>query len=166
MWLGRRRHGAGCVRRAISGRACDRAHRLPAGDKSSRSSGQMAVEFAVTMPIIAMVAFIALNGLIFAGDCVAFDIAARDAVRLQADDGSEADCAAEVRTRIEERLGMSHESVEVACETVGLGHLQYTATASFAPPFLSGASIFGVSVPQLRHEVSFTVSPYRKGVVV
>lgn len=130
-----------------------------------RRQGQMAVEFAVIMPVIAILAFILLNGLIFAGDCVAFDIAARDAIRLQADDGWEAQAAAEVRSRIEQRLGMEHESVEVTCEKTGAGHIRYTASAAFSPPFLEGASVFGVNVGELRHEVEFTVSPYRKGVV-
>lgn len=128
--------------------------------------GQMAVEFAVAAPVMAAVAFIVLNALIFVGDCAAFDAAARDAIRLQADDGWEAQSAAEVRARIESRLGMEHESVEVTCEKTGMGHVRYTACASFMPPFLEGVRVFGVSVPALRHEVEFTISPYRKGVAV
>lgn len=128
--------------------------------------GQMAVEFAVAMPVIAAVAFILVNGLIFAGDCAAFDIAARDAIRMQADDGWEPQAASEVRARIEDRLGMEHESVEVTCEKTGSGHVRYTAAANFSPPFLEGVNVFGVEAFALRHEVEFTVSPYRKGVVI
>ncbi len=126
----------------------------------------MAVEFAVAMPVVAAVAFILVNALIFVGDCVAFDIAARDAIRMQADDGWEPQAASEVRVRIEERLGMEHESVEVTCEKTGVGHIRYTASANFSPPFLEGVSVFGVEAFALRHEVEFTVSPYRKGVVI
>ncbi|WP_303250193.1 TadE/TadG family type IV pilus assembly protein [uncultured Slackia sp.] len=132
----------------------------------SDARGQMAVEFAVAMPVIAAVAFILVNGLIFAGDCAAFDIAARDAIRMQADDGWEPQAASEVRARIEERLGMEHESVEVTCEKTGSGHVRYVAAANFSPPFLEGVSVFGVEAFALRHEVEFTVSPYRKGVVI
>ena len=141
--------------------------RMRGAGKAGGSSGQMAVEFAVVAPVMAAVAFIAVNALVFVGDCAAFDIVARDAIRLQADDGYEgASGAAEVRGRIEEGLGMEHVSVQVACERVGAGHVRYTATAAFLPPFLRGVSVFGASVPSLEHEVSFTVSPYRKGVVV
>lgn len=128
--------------------------------------GQMAVEFAMAMPVVAAVAFILVNALIFVGDCAAFDIAARDAIRMQADDGWEPQAASEVRARIEERLGMEHESVEVTCERTGVGHIRYTASANFSPPFLEGVSVFGVEAFALRHEVEFTVSPYRKGVVI
>lgn len=129
--------------------------------------GQMTVEAAVVLPVMVALAFIVANALVFVGDCAAFDIVARDAIRLQADDGWEgSQGAAEVRVRIEEGLSMEHESVEVACERAGSGHVRYTAKISFSPPFLRGASVFGVSVPPLEHEVRFTVSPYRKGVVV
>lgn len=135
-------------------------------DVLGSNSAQMAVEFAVVTPVVVAVAFILLNGLIFVGDCAAFDVAARDAIRLQADDGWEDGSVAEVRLRIEQRLGMEYESVEVVCEKTGMGHIRYTASARFAPPFLEGASVFGIDVVGLRHEVEFTVSPYRKGVVV
>ena len=110
--------------------------------------------------------FILVNGFFFAGDCAAFDIAARDAIRMQADDGWEPQAASEVRVRIEDRLGMEHESVEVTCEKTGSGHVRYTAAANFSPPFLEGVNVFGIEAFALRHEVEFTVSPYRKGVVI
>lgn len=161
--------GGAFVRR-LSGHAGNASKADCAGRKrpgnARRRSGQMAVEFAVTIPVMAAVAFIVLNGLIFAGDCASFDIAARDAVRMQADDGRQAQGCAEVRARIEQRLGKEYESVEVTCEETGAGHIRYTVSALFAPPFLEGASVFGVQVPPLRHEVEFTISPYRKGVVL
>ena len=126
----------------------------------------MTAELAVVLPVMAAVAFILANALVFAGDCTAFDIAAREAVRMQADDGWESGGAAEVRARIEERLDMPHEAVEVTCEKTALGHVRYTAAVSFSPPFLDGVEVFGVAVPPLRHEAEFTISPYRKGVVV
>lgn len=151
---------AKCLRsRGVPGSPCDGA------DAARGTPGQMAVEFAVVMPVIAAIAFILINVLVFVGDCAAFDIAARDAIRLQADDGWEDGSAAEVRSRIEQRLGMEHESVEVSCEKTDMGHIRYTASAGFSPPFLEGVSVFGIDVVELRHEVEFTVSPYRKGVV-
>lgn len=130
-------------------------------------SGQMTVEFAVVAPVLIAIAFVVVNAMVFLGDCAAFDIVARDAIRLQADDGFEgANGAAEVRQRIEDGLSMEHETVEVTCVRTGLGHVRYTARTAFLPPFLRGVRVFGVSVPPLEHEVSLTVSPYRKGVVI
>lgn len=133
----------------------------------SRNAGQATVEFAVVFPVLVAVAFIAANALVFMGDCAAFDSIARDAARLQADDGFEGQQGASaVCARIEEALDMPHERVRVSCERVGLGHVKYTAHTAFTPPFLQGVSVFGVNVAPLEHEVSFVVSPYRKGVVI
>ncbi len=132
-----------------------------------RLCGQMTVEAAVVLPVMAAMAFVLVNVLVFVGDCTAFDIVARDAIRLQADDGYEsAEGAAEVRARIEEGLSMDHEEVTVVCERTVTGHVRYTAKTAFTPPFLRGVSVFGMSAPALEHEVSMTVSPYRKGVAV
>lgn len=131
------------------------------------SDGQMTVEAAVVMPAMVMLAFVFVSAFVFVGDCVAFDIAVRDSVRMQADDGYEGgQGAAEVRARVEERLGIDEDVVEVTCERLATGHVRYTASIEFRPSFLRGVSVFGMSAPSLRHETSMVVSPYRKGVVV
>lgn len=131
-----------------------------------RSSGQMTVEFAVVFPVLLMVGFISVNALVFLGDCAAFDIVARDAIRLQADDGQhEAQGCVEICARIEKGLSMEHEAVSVTSERTVAGHIRYVARTAFSPPFLKGAQVFGVAVPPLEHEVVFVVSPYRAGVI-
>ncbi len=131
-----------------------------------RRAGQMTVEFAMAFPVMLMVGFIAVNALVFLGDCAAFDIVARDAVRLQADDGGDvAQNAAEVRARIEEGISMQHERVSVFCERTDAGHMKYTAKTTFSPPFLRGVRVFGIEAPGIKHQVEFTVSPFRSGVV-
>ena len=132
------------------------------------TSGQMTVEFAVVFPVLLAVGFIAANGYVFLGDCAAFDMVARDAIRMQADDGGGdmAQCAADVRARIEEGISMEHERVSVLCERTEAGHMKYTAKTSFSPPFLRGVRVFGVEAPRLMHELTFTVSPYRAGVAI
>lgn len=106
--------------RGISG-SCLRAMRIG----RRRSSGQMTVEFAVVFPVLLMVGFISVNALVFLGDCAAFDIVARDAIRLQADDGQhEAQGCVEICARIEKGLSMEHEAVSVTSER--------TAAAIFA----------------------------------
>ncbi len=132
-----------------------------------REAGQMTVEAAVVFPVLLAIGFISVQAFVFLGDCAAFDLVARDAIRLQADDGTDcSQCAAEVCARIEEGLGMDHESVSVSCERTAAGHMAYKAKISFSPPFLRDAQVFGVRVPALEHELSFSVSPYRSGVVV
>ena len=131
-----------------------------------RCRGQMAVECAFVFPVVAVIAFIVANALVFAGDCAAFDQIVREAVCMQVDDGREDSGAAEVRARVVERLNKDHIEVSVVAESGAMGHIRYRATASYRPPFLSGATVFGARVPALTHEIGFTVSPYRKGVVV
>ncbi len=144
-----------------------RSHMHAPASTARPFGGQMTVEAAAVLPVMAAVAFIVVNALVFVGDCTAFDIVARDAIRLQADDGYEGGSgAAEVRARIEEGLSMDYERVEVTCERVGAGHVRYTASIAFSPPFLGGVSVFGIGVPSIEHETSLTVSPYRKGVVI
>ena len=118
-------------------------------------------------PVLLMVGFISVNALVFLGDCAAFDIVARDAIRLQADDGQhEAQGCVEICARIEKGLSMEHEAVSVTSERTAAGHIRYVARTAFSPPFLKGAQVFGVAVPPLEHEVVFVVSPYRAGVIV
>ena len=113
-----------------------------------------------------MVGFISVNAFVFLGDCAAFDIVARDAIRLQADDGQhEAQGCVEICARIEKGLSMEHEAVSVTSERTAAGHIRYVARTAFSPPFLKGAQVFGVAVPPLEHEVVFVVSPYRAGVI-
>ena len=132
-----------------------------------REEGQMTVEAAVVFPVLLVVGFISVNAFVLLGDCAAFDIVARDAIRLQADDGTNcSQCAAEVCARIEEGLAMDYETVSVSCERTGMGHMAYKAKISFSPPFLRGVRVFGVRAPALEHELSFFVSPYRAGVIV
>lgn len=158
--------GRGCRRysnpwREISG-SCLRGMHIG----RRRSSGQMTVEFAVVFPVLLMVGFISVNAFVFLGDCAAFDIVARDAIRLQADDGQhEAQGCVEICARIEKGLSMEHEAVSVTGERTAAGHIRYVARTAFSPPFLKGVRVFGVAVPPLEHEVVFVVSPYRAGVI-
>ena len=43
--------------------------------------GQMTVELLVVLPVVLIVAVVAVNALTFFGDCAAFDRVARNAVR-------------------------------------------------------------------------------------
>ena len=126
-----------------------------------RIAGQMTVEFAVAFPVIVMIAAIACLSVAYMGFCASFDGAARNAMRLEADDGN--DAAASAAT------GIDRSCISVDRSRTGLGHMRYTATFSFDPSLVGlhvPTSIFGIEMPMLTHECSLVVSPYRKGVVV
>lgn len=143
------------------------ARRSRSREETAGNRGQMTVEAAVVLPVMAAIGFVLSIALVYVGDCAAFDIVAREAIRMQADDGYEGvQGAAEVRSCIEERWGRDYETVEVVCERTEWGHARYTASVELSPPFLRDASVFGIEAPSLKHEVSLTVSPYRKGVVI
>lgn len=134
-----------------------------------RIAGQMTVEFAVAFPVIAMIAAIACLSVAYMGFCASFDGAARNAMRLEADDGNDAAASAEIADRIAAATGIDRSCISVDRSRMGLGHMRYTATFSFDPSLVGlhvPTSIFGIEMPMLTHECSLVVSPYRKGVVV
>ena len=129
-------------------------------------NGQMTIEFVAVFPAMVAAAFIALQGMAFAGDCATFDIVARDAICRQADDGCQgASGAGELAASIEEALAFDYVDVEVACEKNLAGHVRYEATMLYTPPLLKDVAVFGISAPRFEHRVVLTVSPYRRGVV-
>jgi hypothetical protein len=130
--------------------------------------GQMTVEAAVVLPVLLMVGIVACHALVFLGDCAAFDNAFRAAVCQQTDDGYEGTLGAcEVGRRVAEDTGIPEERIGVTCEVASIGHLAYTGTYQ-CPASLFGmdVEVFGLRPPSLKHQVTFTVSPYRKGVVI
>lgn len=130
-------------------------------------AGQMTVEFAVVVPVLLAIGFVALQGLLFVSECVRFDTALRSAVLLQADDPNlgEASCA-QVKAWLVEHEGYGEQDLEVELEVIGVGHVQFTGTLRYVPGMLQGVEVFGQDVPELTHSASFAVSPYRKGVVI
>ncbi len=134
--------------------------------------GQMTVELLVVLPVVLIVAVVAVNALTFFGDCAAFDRVARNAVRLCAASpayGQDAGRSAEeVRAVIEEALGRGNLSVGVGVSGGALGHATYTATLTYAPTLFGLGlrdEVLGVRLPRLEHQVSMTVDPYKPGML-
>lgn len=135
--------------------------------RTKDASGQMAVEMAAALPVMVIVVVIVAQMMVFLGDCAAFDTVARDAIRQQADEGANDSAgASQAKALIEDSLGLDHVSVQVTCEKTGPGHVRYVASMDYEFPLLRGVTVFGMQAPSLAHEVSLTVSPYRKGVVI
>ena len=147
-------------------------------------SGQMAVELAVLMPVIVVVALVVYNLARFVGYCATFDRVSLDAVLTQgvspAGEQSEFVAREAVRDAIARSLE-AHETceVEVAAEparrTEGAASLtvsplltRFRCTLLFRP-WPRSFALAGVAFDMpfaLRHERTLVVDRFRPGVVV
>lgn len=145
-------------------------------------AGQMAVELALLMPVIVVVALVIVNVLRFSELCARFDRVAPDAVVMHGVSASgvsgELSGVSEVREAIESAMGDMTCEVDVRVQGVSdeegralidmaAGTVCYTCTLGFRP-WPSSASMAGVGfeLPVLvEHERSVVVDRYRPAVV-
>ena len=134
--------------------------------------GQATVEFAVALPVLIIVATIAVNALLFFSNCASFDRVFSNAVRVHATSPAYGSGESEARASIARTLSdaFPDDNLEVAVSTEdgGLGHTTYTGTITFKPTLFGLGlkdSVFGVSLPRLSHSASLTVDPYKPGVI-
>lgn len=146
--------------------------------------GQMAVELMVVMPVVVALAIVALDCMVYFGDCARFDRVAGEAVRLHGASPSSAEYGAseslgEIQQEISRGMGNpSRLSFAVSCDGALVSGISepgsigsylpqprtYTCTLSFTPwPLASGA--FGVQSIHMSHGKSYVVDPYRPGVI-
>lgn len=170
---------------------CLRVGRVGTGEKLKgrrSSSGQMAVELAVLMPVIIVVAIAVYNLGRFVALCATFDRVAYDAVLSQgiAPAGAQTELTAvgEVQAAIEEALAADRLcTVTVRLEGIGPRSGQesgnrgvvlspfltkFTCTLRYQP-VPSSLAIAGVELgapPSLVHEREIVVDRYRPGVVL
>lgn len=137
-------------------------------------SGQMTVEIMVALPVMIIVAVIAVNALWCFSQCASFDRLARDAVRIVAaspeyGQGTEGSTS-QVKAIIDERLSDQEESNYSVEAILGLnGSVRYLIDLEYHPTlFGTGmqSSVFGVSLPIIKHQVTVVVDPYKPGVIV
>ncbi len=132
-----------------------------------REHGQMAVELAVVMPVILIVLVIAVDMLVFAGECARFDHIAPQRVLAQAAsapmDGCELGArTAAIRAALESDFAKEGSSIEVSYEDAGVALASmsvYRCTFRFAlwPLSIAGAPAL------LEHECNIAVDPYTPG---
>ena len=143
-------------------------------DRADRSArGQMTVELAVALPVIIVIAAVAVNAITFFVDCAVFDRVAHEAVRVHASapayrQTTDQGCAL-VQQEVEERLGRSNLSVTVSHGVTGADFDEYTATLEYSPTLFGmglRSQVFGVSLPRLSHTTRYVVDSYRAGVVI
>ena len=137
------------------------------------SRGQMTIELAVAMPVLIIVAVIAVNTITFFADCAVFDRVAHDAVRVYAaspayGQGADQSCAL-VEQDILAALDADNIDVAVSHGSVGFDFDQYTATLVFHPTLFGlglRSEVFGVALPALSHDTAYVVDSYKAGVIV
>ncbi len=140
---------------------------------AKRSKGQMTVEFVVCFPVMLVVALIAINALLFFGECASFDRTFRDASCAyvtspgfgQTIDNS----CAKIKSSVEGACNTDYVEVEVSSSGVEGGLVTLTGTLSFAPTLFGAGSIhsvFGVSFPRMTHQSQIVVDCYKPGVVI
>lgn len=139
-----------------------------------RESGQMAVELAVTLPIVLVILVIAIDCLVYVGECARFDhLACQRVLELAVSPGRDAyDEGARVeavRSALAAEFDGHGERVEVSCSDAGAflsGARDYELRLSMPPWPLEGKglSVFGASVPtRLEHSCHLVVDPYTPG---
>ena len=134
--------------------------------------GQMSVEMAVSLPVLFVCLVMAVDVLVYMGECARFDHLAPQEILACATSpargvSSQADEEG-VRAVLAQEFSRYGEQVQVVAEEAGLldGSVTYTCTLSLAPWPLgaAGGEVFGVKVPgALQHSCSFAVDPYVPG---
>lgn len=133
----------------------------------------MTVELAVAMPVLIVVAVIAVNAVTFFGACAVFDRAAHEAVRTFATSpaygqGLDQSCAL-IEQTVSEAVGASNVEVEVSCGNAESDFVRFTSTLVFHPTLFGlglRSEVFGVALPPLEHSTSYVVDVYKPGVVI
>ncbi len=141
----------------------------------SPESGQMMVELATMMPVLIIVAVMAVNAVTFFSECAAFDRVARNAIRIQATSpayGQDAgESASLVRQTIDDAMRVSEKDyldLDVSVSGRAGGKSAFRATLSFSPTLFGMGlkpSIFGVDLPKIEHATELVVEPYRPGML-
>ena len=135
-------------------------------------NGQATVEAAVTLPVLIIVAVIAVNALAFFSECAAFDRAFGNAVRAHAaapayGQDVHASCAL-VQQELSAAFDADTMSVSVTASE-RFGQTTFTGTLTYAPTLFGlgmASDVFGVALPSLSHNTSLALSPYKPGVII
>lgn len=164
------------------------------GNRSGQS-GQMTVELAVCIPVLLAVMGVAVNLMVFLGDCARFDRLAAEAVRVEAASPGYGRYSTAARVDAVESLLSScfaqqeHLSIRVQASAGTTGestrddqgeqqnnelgaafslephHETYACTLSYLP-WGFGDSFFGIRFSGITHTRSYTIDPFRPGVLL
>lgn len=135
--------------------------------------GQMTIELLVVLPVVIIVAVIAVNVMTFFGQCAEFDRVSRNAVRICATSpayGQELDDSiAQVEEAIVVAMGLPSDRVFVAAAQDHLGHVRFSMSLEYEPTLFGMGlrhEVLGVSLPMLTHSSSLVVDVYKPGMLL
>lgn len=141
------------------------------GERVGDMRGQMTMELMATIPVAIVIAVIAVNALVFFGDCASFDRVARNAIRVYATSPSygvqAGQSQASIASAVQAELDGEFTSVEVGYEGMGGGLTRYTVTLDYTPNLFGMGmrdSVLGVRLPHLKHSTSLVVDAYKAGI--
>ena len=133
--------------------------------------GQMTMELMAVLPVAILIAIIAVNVLVFFGDCASFDRVARNAIRVYATSPSygvqAGQSQASIASAVRAETNGEFTSVEVTYEGLGGGLTRYTVTLDYAPNLFGMGvreSVLVVQLPHLKHSTSLVVDTYKAGI--
>ncbi|MDR2105942.1 MAG: hypothetical protein LBP24_00865 [Coriobacteriales bacterium] len=151
--------------------------------------GQMAVELAVCLPIVMAVLAIAFNLMVFLGDCARFDRLAAEVVRTRATSPSASSYGLgaceymvgldlnelfdtedrHLRTTVDASAVLPNGATDSGGDGVSIPllphHEVYVCTLEYRP-WGFGTRFLGFELPGITHTRSFTVDPFRPGVLL
>ena len=134
--------------------------------------GQMTVELAVVFPAVLVVSLVVFNAVKYLGDCASFDRAFHQEVRI-AGTAPAYDQTAEGGCRlIEDALRIRDVDVgeySVTVERDEWGFVRFCGRMEFTPSLFGiplRSEVFGIGLQPAVHEVSFSVDPYKPGVIL
>lgn len=141
------------------------------GERVGDMRGQMTMELMATIPVAIVIAVIAVNALVFFGDCASFDRVARNAIRVYATSPSygvqAGQSQASIASAVQVEMDGEFTSVEVGYEGMGGGLTRYTVTLDYTPNLFGMGmrdSVLGVRLPHLKHSTSLVVDAYKAGI--
>ncbi len=135
--------------------------------------GQMTIELAIAIPVLIIVAVIAVNALTFFVQCAEFDRVTHEAVRTYAvspsyGQGIDQSCT-QIEQAIRDAIDESNIDIQVNYGGAGFDFNSFTATLEYHPTLFGlglRSEVFGVALPTLSHTTSYVVDVYKPGLIV
>lgn len=135
------------------------------------NAGQMTVELCIVFPVVIAIALIAVNALTFFSECAQFDRLVRNCIRIYStslsEGADESAVTSEIVSHVTKQMG---EDAQIECQMSGSlrgeEFVTYTVTYSYAPTLFGmplRGSVFGISLPQIKHSINMAVDPYSPG---
>lgn len=129
----------------------------------------MAVELAVVLPVLLVVALFGMNTACFLAECSAFDRAFRQSVLMwgASPANDDADVQGNVARDVSQACG-ELASVKVVPEPEAGGLVRYRAEMEYAPKLFGDKpveAVFGIALPKFKHEQEFVIDAYKPGVL-